>query len=758
MMKESKFRKYRWLVMGLLAVVTVFLGIQLKNTKLDSSVEKMFPKNDAETEYFHEFRAKFNSENDYLLLIIERKAGIFDSTFLCSVGTYSQKLSKLKNVNNVTSITNQKELLLYSNGIKKQIPYVDLEAFDPKQDSARIYSKEELVKTLVSKDGKSLCLFIKHDDYLSNEDAEVLITSIKNTSKKYKFDNLVVFGRSYAQSYVMGLMSFQMTLFLILSAILIIVCLFLAFKSIWGILIPQLVVFLGMFWLLGGMGLFNSPINILLTVMPSIMFVVSMSDVIHLVSRYLDALRTEDTNFDAIILAIKEVGLATLLTSLTTAIGFMSLYFIPIEPLQKFGIIMGIGVLIAFILTFTILPILFYTFPGPKRVQGKKGPSKWDRRLKCLFILVVRNPKRILIAAIGVLLLSGLGITMVVSNNYMMDDLPEDDPLIQDVGYISEHYGGTRPFTMTVELTDTSKSIWNLEVLQEIDTVQTYLETNYDVQVRSSLITALKVMNRGKHSGDANYYALPESQKRLNSFKKALKISNEGKMIRLFMDSTQTTLQINGFLDDVGNIKITKRNKDLEKFLTTRNFKGVEYHLTGTSHLVDKNMRSLVQNMLMGLGISILVIALLLGLIFKSFRVVLISLVPNLLPLIVLTGLMGFLGINIKLSTAIIFSIAFGIVVDDTIHLLGKFRHELSKGKSVIYALQRAYITTGKAMILTTLILCAGFFLMVFSCFMGTFYLGFLLTVVLVVALIADLTVLPVLLLLFYKKKSTASK
>jgi predicted RND superfamily exporter protein len=556
----------------------------------------------------------------------------------------------------------------------------------------------------------------------------------------------------------MELMSFQMALFLILSAILIIVCLFLAFRSIWGILIPQLVVFLGMFWLLGGMGLFNSPINILLTVMPSIMFVVSMSDVIHLVSRYLDALRTEDTNFDAIMLAIKEVGLATLLTSLTTAIGFMSLYFIPIEPLQKLGVIMGIGVLIAFILTFTILPILFYTFPGPKRVQGKKGPSKWDRRLKRLFILVLRNPKRIIIATIGVLLLSGLGITLVVSNNYMMDDLPEDDPLIQDVAYISDHYGGTRAFTMTVALTDTSKSIWNLELLQEIDTVQTYLESKYYVQVRSSLITALKVMNRGKHSGDANYYALPESQKRLNSFKKALKISNEGKTVRLFMDSTQTTLQINGFLDDAGNIEITQRNKELEKFLAKRDFKGVEYHLTGTSHLVDKNMRSLVQNMLMGLGISILVIALLLGLIFKSFRVVLISLVPNLLPLIVLTGLMGFLGINIKLSTAIIFSIAFGIVVDDTIHLLGKFRHELSKGKSVIYAIQRSYITTGKAMILTTLILCAGFFLMVFSCFMGTFYLGFLLTVVLVVALIADLSVLPVLLLLFYKKKSTASK
>jgi predicted RND superfamily exporter protein len=278
------------------------------------------------------------------------------------------------------------------------------------------------------------------------------------------------------------------------------------------------------------------------------------------------------------------------------------------------------------------------------------------------------------------------------------------------------------------------------------------LETKHDVQVRSSLITALKVLNRGKHSGDSKYYALPESQKRLNSFKRMLKISNDGETLRLFMDTSQTTLQINGFLDDVGNIEISERNKKLEKFIKSRNFKGIDYRLTGTSHLVDKNMKSLVRNMLMGLGISILVIALILGLIFKSFRVVLISLVPNLLPLIVLTGIMGFLGINIKLSTAIIFSIAFGIVVDDTIHLLGKFKHELSKGKSIIYALQRAYITTGIAMILTTLILCAGFFLMVFSCFMGTFYLGFLLTIVLIVALIADLTLLPVLLLLFYKK------
>ncbi len=748
---ENKFKTYSWFILGGLLFVSLFLGFHLKNTKMDMDFEKLFSKGDLETEYYKEFRAKFKSENDYLLFIIERKTGIFDSNFLANVNAFSKDIESIKNIKSVTSITNQNEFRILHGGTRFHVAYIDFKDFDPQRDSTRIYQKEELVGSLVSKDAKSLCVFIKHSDYLSKSDAKILIRELKRISHKHSFESTTIFGRSYAQNYIMEKMSFEMILFLILSAILIILFLFIAFKSVWGILIPQIVVFGSMIWLLGGMGLFNQPISILLTVMPSIMFVVSMSDVIHLVSRYLDALREEESNYLAIMTSIKEVGLATLLTSITTAIGFFSLYLIPIEPFQKFGIIMGCGVLIAFVLTFSLLPILFYWFPCPKRVKLKYSTSLWTKKLTVWFEIVVRNPKQILLIAFGVCLLSVLGIAMMSSNNYMMDDLPPNDPLKKDLKFISDQYGGSRPFTMTVDISETAKEIWDLEVLREIDTIQTYLEKNHGVHVRSSLITALKVMNRGANSGNPQFYQIPASQKKMNSFKKILKIVNHGLLISEFMDSAERTLQINGFLDDVGNNEISARNIALNSFIEDQNTTGIKYTLTGTSHLVDKNLRSLVHNMLLGLIISILIIAFILGCVFMSIKIALISLVPNLMPLIILAGIMGFMGIEIKMSTGIVFSIAFGIVVDDTIHFLGKFKHELNKGKLTLEALRSAYLTTGKAMVLTTLILCSGFCLMIFSSFMGTFYLGFLLTTVLLMALISDLTVLPILLLLFYK-------
>jgi predicted RND superfamily exporter protein len=168
--------------------------------------------------------------------------------------------------------------------------------------------------------------------------------------------------------------------------------------------------------------------------------------------------------------------------------------------------------------------------------------------------------------------------------------------------------------------------------------------------------------------------------------------------------------------------------------------------------LLDKNMGYLVYSMLLGLGISVLMVALIMGIVFKSIKMAFLSLIPNLIPLVIIGGIMGYMGIELKMSNVLIFSIAFGIVVDDTIHFLGKFNIELQRGSSSLYALKRSYLTTGKAMILTTAVLCSGFIIMIFSSFMGTFYLGFLLSSVLFIALLADLTLLPILLALFYKK------
>jgi predicted RND superfamily exporter protein len=209
---------------------------------------------------------------------------------------------------------------------------------------------------------------------------------------------------------------------------------------------------------------------------------------------------------------------------------------------------------------------------------------------------------------------------------------------------------------------------------------------------------------------------------------------------------------MHGNLADLGSAIIAKRNAGFERYCQQLPLHGkVNYRITGAAHLLDRNIDFISASLVEGLIFSVLLIALIMGLVYKSVRMMLISMIPNLIPLLVIAALMGFGGIELKTSTAVIFTIAFGIAYDDTIHLLAKFKIELAKGRSTAYALKRAYMERGKAMILSSLILCCGFSMLVFSTFMGSFYMGILISITLFVALISDLTLLPVLVLLFYR-------
>jgi predicted RND superfamily exporter protein len=256
------------------------------------------------------------------------------------------------------------------------------------------------------------------------------------------------------------------------------------------------------------------------------------------------------------------------------------------------------------------------------------------------------------------------------------------------------------------------------------------------------------------YSGMSEYYKLPTRKSKWRDLKRGFKSKRAEGIYRLMVDSTERIMRISGTIPDLGNKPVTAMNKKLRTYLKSKTLDGkIEYQITGTAHLIDKNLSYLSVSLVKGLAVSILIVALIMGIIYRSGTILLISIVPNVVPLVFIAGVMGYLGVELKISTAIIFTIAFGIAVDDTIHLLGKFKFELMKGRSKIYALKRSYMTTGKAMILTTLILCSGFALLVFSSFLGTFYLGIMLCLALFVALIADLTLLPVLILLFYKPK-----
>lgn len=752
---EEKFKKIAWIVLSALLLVTVGLSTYIPSLQFDYNFEKFFPVDDEESSYFFEHRKKFESDNDFLLIAIQNESGIFETNFLKKVNKLSNELeAKVPNVQFVSSITNQKEQLIFPGGGGASKLYIDTIDVDLKRDSSRIYRSKELVNVLVAQDAKSLCLFLRHEDYLSKKKSDKVLEVVEEITAKYKFEKVRIAGRVIGQKYYIDKMNYELIFFVGLSAFLIILFLFIAFRSGWGIIIPQFVIIASMLWLLGFMGMFNQPINIILTTLPSIMFVVSMSDVIHLVSRYLDALRTGLSKFEAIKLTVREVGFATFLTSLTTAIGFFTLYFVKVEPIQKFGVVIGFGVMIAFVLTITVLPLLFYVFPSPKRIFEQKESHFWLKHLRKWFVYLINNKKRVLIVYGLITIVFSLGIFMIKTNNFIMDDLRASEPMKQDFNYLDDHYGGIRPFELVVELKDSNTSFWNNEVLNDIDQVESYLENEYGVRIKNSLVQVVKVMNRSSHTGNPSYFELPESKSKLRTIRRITKIAGGGKLYKMLVDSTETITRISGTIPDIGNLAVTAKNKKLMAFIKKSNFQsGVKFKLTGTAHLFDKNIRYLSTSLIQGLLASILIVALIMGLIYRSITMMIISIIPNIFPLIIIGGIMGFCGIELKTSTAIIFTIAFGIAVDDTIHLLGKFKFELMKGSSKMVALKRAYLTTGKAMILTTLILCSGFLLLVFSTFMGTFNMGVLLSITLFVALIADLTLLPVLIILFYHPK-----
>jgi len=759
-LKEKSFSLWSKVLAVALLSVTIFLGFEIRNLQFDYDFEKFFPAEDKDADFFYQHRAQFEYDNNFVLLGVENKKGVFQPDFLLELDSLTKTLENgLPYVDAVRSITNQDEVFLYQGGGSSTKPYVNFNQWldstttIEKQitiDSTRIFNSKELVNTLIARDGKSVCVFIKHENDLSREKSEELVKVIRSKIAEFSFDATHLAGTAVGQQYYIQKMNKELLLFMGLSAILVILFLFIAFRSGWGIILPQVVILSSLLWILGGMGFFNSPMNILLTTLPSIMFVVAMSDVIHLVSRYMDALREELTKFEAIKTTIKEVGFSTFLTSVTTSVGFFSLYFINVQPVKMFGLIIGIGVLLAFFLSILMLPILFYYFPSPKIITKEKQ-SLWFRLLPGFFEWVVGNKKTVWSVSFVFIALAIYGMSLLESDNLIMDDIKDSDPVKKDFGYFEEHYGGYRPFELAINVSDTALNVWDPIVLKEIEEVETYLEDTFGMELKISLVQSIKVLNRSSHLGNKKYFKLPKKKRDIKRYRRFLKMTNQGKLLKLFLDSTEKVTRIQGTIPDKGNNYVTARTNRFLDYVDKRNFSSIDIRVTGSAYLLDKNIRYLSNSLIYGLLLSIGVVSIIMGFVFKSIRMVIISIIPNTIPLIFIAAVMGYLGIEVKTSTSIIFTIAFGIAVDDTIHLLGKFKFELMKGKSVRDALKHSFVVTGKAMILTTLVLCSGFLLLLFSTFMGTFNMGLLLSMTLFIALILDLTLLPLLILTFYR-------
>lgn len=723
--------------------------------KFDYDFEAFFPNEDKELELYENYRKTFGYDNEFVLIALENKQGIFKKDFLLKIDSLTKLLSEISNIVKVNSPTNIKSLNL-SGLMPVQKRVLHFESPDLyKDDSTEIYQTPHLVGSFFPSDAKSLSIFIKTKDVLTKKQSDTLAISIEKAIYSFGFDDVHYVGRIFAQKVYLENLQSEFVVFLILSFAVIILFLWFSFRSIYGVVVPVIIVLVSILWTLGIMKLMNKPIDIMSVMLPTMMFVAGMSDVVHFFSKYFEELSKGTAREKIYPLILKEVGFPTFLTLITTIVGFLSLLFSSIKPVRDFGIYTSIGVAIAFILSYTFLPALLFFFTPKKLITVHGTNNRTTNAMRNGLFWIFRNQKLILLITGVLLVLSGIGIYKVKVNNILLEDLTDKVKIKQDFNFFDKHYSGVRPLEIQITLLNKHKLIWDYDVVTEINKVEEFIKKEYNAGFVLSVPQLVKSLNK---SSGADDYVLPNKQD-YEALKEAIVDNRKNKDIKQVITSDGMQTKISAKIQDMGSLKIAQHNKHLLEFIESNiDQKLLKFEITGAAHLVDRNNEYMVDNMTQGFLFSVIVIAILTFFLHRSWRMVLVFVLPNLIPLVIIAGLMGFMGIELKAATSLVFSIAFGIATDDTIHFISRLKIELSYGKSLMYAFKRTYFETGKPIILTTFILLGGFMSLMTSNFQSTYYFGFLICITVLVAVLADIFLLPVLLFMIYKKDSKNEK
>ena len=718
------------LISALLAL-TLFFGLNLATLEFDFELEKFFPKNHPESLLYQKHVEEFGYDNDFLHIILENEHGVFESHFLSDAVAFEASLDSIEDVIRIYSPLSLQHVIKSPIGL---IAFPLIHSKEPdelKQDSIRIFGNA-LYKSAFSEDAKSLSIYLTHRHFNDLKSGEQLLQSIREKAAKNGIHNIRLVGKLSAAKTFTELIRTDFSNYLAGCLMLSYVLLSFIFRDYRSAALPFFISFMVLIWTFGAMAFLGVKINLLSSLLPPILFFVSMSDAVHLMSAFSkvsDADRAGQCKK-----VIKIVWVPTLLTSLTTAVGFLSLLWINTEPVQVLGLFAALGILIAFIITFT-LGLLFMPFIHHTKEVRFSIPPKLSTFVMCY-------KKQLLMAAGLVLMLSIPGIFNLKVDAYLLGDLPKNNEVRKDFDFADSFLGGAKPYEVSVEVADTSHSIWDRRVMEEIVKIDNYLTHEYPISKVRSPASVIRYFHMVGSGGINENYQFPETER---AYRAAVKLKNNvnlRKIDKLVADGSKKARLI-GFFPELGSHETGKRNGKMIAYLDSHlDTSLIKYRITGTTYLIDKSHELLSKNLLFGLLTAILVIGFTLGLYFRSFKLLVLSLVPNLIPLIVTAGIVGWCNIPLNMTTAIIFTIVFGIAVDDTIHILSHYLRNTGSHKE---RLDQTFHYAGGALLITSTVVSLGFLLFLFSGFGAAFYLGLFISLSLLIALATDLFVLPVL-------------
>jgi uncharacterized protein len=724
--------RYRKLVTLFFLLITVFFGYQLSKVEFGHDIDDFFDKDEKVYVFNQEFFSNFTEALPNSAMIGIKNREPLSYTKILQVDSFTNALSLVVGIKDVFSITNQQLALFSSVGT---IPYnlLDLSTKENFDISFReLDSLQDIKNKFISKDNKSLLIYLVINDSIPMDSLKLMQQQTDSIASKFEFDQIVFVNNEHNGFLITKKIKSDSNRLIILAFVLIVLILLYFFRSFVGIVIPFIVVVSSVIWIMGTISMFGFALNVLTIAIPVIVGVISLSDVIHIISRYSE--EKVGDKIDKIRVTQNDILKAIILTTLTTSFGFLSLSNSNIQVFTEFSLFTAIGVFYAFFLAYFILPVLLF----------------YSKKITLHNTLERLTPQNIwvkptLIVTAIALVFCLLGILKVKHNNFVYENIGETDEITTVMNFMEKDMYGIRDLTITVNLKDSNASLFDKHILDQLNDIETFIEYEYEATVEVGLATAAKQVNRALNGGFANQFKIPEEEYQVKKVKS--KLIQNAKILKLkgFVSQKSNSTFIKTKAKDFGSYECRKSNEKLLAFAKI-NTPDLDINFGGNAYIIDETNVNVANGMIINLLLIVLFIFVIISIIFKSISIGFFSLFPNVIPLIAITAVVGWFDFGMNIGTTIVYTIAFGIAVDDTIHFLGRYKIEIDKGNNNYDSIITTIRTSGGAIFLTTLTLVAGFGVLILSNFYANFITGLLVTISLIVALICDLYLLPVIL------------
>ncbi|MDF2436881.1 MAG: patched family protein [Bacteroidota bacterium] len=761
----GKILRNKFIFTAVIAAITAFMIYETCQIRLSYDFARVLPVTDPSYVDYMNFKKKFGEDGN-VMVIGFKSDNLFETKLFNDWSRLTSNVKSIQGIKDVLSLTS-----LYNVNRNDSLNKFE---FQPISKGSN-YSKEDLdsIKALIyslpfyeglvynKETGATLMAITFNGADLNSARRLTMVKEIVTVADSFAAANKVKLhysGMPYIRSHVMEKVSGEMGLFMALAVLVTAVILWLFFRSLSSVVVSLIVAAIGVVWSLGVMQLFGYKITILSGLIPPLIIVIGIPNCVFLINKYHAEYVKHFNKIKALSHTIIKMGGTLFLANVTTAIGFGVLYYTSSPLLVEFGVVAAIGVMLTFVISMIIAPIFLNLLPVPKDKHTNHLDAKFINKILIKVDYWVQNKRPGIYIVISIITLIGFwGMTKMNVLGFVVDDLPKNDPVYEDLSFFEKNFKGVLPFEVVID-TKKPEGVFseNGSILYKINKLQKVFATYSEFSKPLSIAEGVKFSYQAYRGGNPKYYKVPGASdlKALSEFNGTL--SGQQNKLKFFIDSTKQFTRVSFQMADIGSVRI----KDLVKELKPRIdsiFPPEEFRveLTGHSLVFLKSNDYLLKNLYESLAIEIVLETLVALALFRSIRIIVLSKIPVLIPLVITAGVMGFLGINFKPTTILIFSIAFGISSDGTIYFLTKYRQELKvQGRSVAEAISVTIRETGLSMIYTAIILFSGFAIFAVSSFGGTVALGILVSLTLLVAMCTNLIMLPAILLSIDKRQS----